>query len=119
MPEKGCCIMRDKTYSILKKLLKNKSHLCRAELAKLTNALTTIHYLESRRYIEQGLTEDGSPDGIFVISDSGREYVMTRKAERKQFIVNFFSQFVTGLITGGTGVFVLERLIALLLSAMS
>ena len=43
---------------------------------------------------------------------------MTRKAERKQFIVNFFSQFVTGLITGGTGVFVLERLIALLLSAL-
>ena len=93
-------------------MLTCKSVMRESELAGKTNALTTIHYLEvSEGYIAQGTTEDGAPDGLYRITDTGREFVLSRKRERAQFWRNFLSHFVTGLLTGSVGTLALEHLI--------
>lgn len=106
--------MRDKTYTILKKMISSNCVLHEAEIAKYTNCLTTIDSLVSRGLVDYGITEEGAPDGTYFISNNGRDYVMQRLAEKRKFIVDFFSHFITGLVTGSVGVLVIQYIISLL-----
>lgn len=103
--------MFDNTYKILNTMLKNNSMLTEAEIAKYTNTLITTHYLVSCGYIFYGITEDGAPDGLYSITNEGRQYVVDQKEKHRDFIKSFFSQFITGLLTGSIGLLAIEHLI--------
>ena len=90
--------MKDSTYAILSKLLVGS--FSENELIKYTDELNSVRSLEYRHLIEQGVKEDGSPDGIYSVTEEGLEYIRSELRERRNFRREFFSQFVSGLIVG-------------------
>nr|DAL18524.1 MAG TPA_asm: YjcQ protein [Caudoviricetes sp.] len=90
--------MKDVTFKILKIMI--NSSLRSSELSQYTNSIVTIDSLIKRNLIYQHCNNYGEPIDCFSITDSGREYVRQHTEEQHKFIVNFFSQFVSGFLVG-------------------
>lgn len=76
------------------------SPLRSSELSKYTNGLTTIDRLIQRNLIIQKHNNYGEPLDVYYITDKGCEYVRFCLEKRHDFLVNFFSQFISGFIVG-------------------
>ena len=108
--------MIDKLYRILIRTSEHKDGITREDLTRHTDAVYSIDYLVREHYLSEGVNEDGGPDGIYYIDKRGLSYVIDHNNEMRRFWRNFFSQFVTGLLTGSVAALVLERVILWLLS---
>lgn len=100
----------DKIYEILKRVVDNGNSMRKNDIAK-RNSPVYIEYLFSEKLIYPELDEDGAPTDIIHVGDKGYKYIVEHDAESRRFWRNFFSQFVTGLITGGIGALILEHII--------
>lgn len=108
--------MKDPMYTILHKIAYHKDGLQKDQLMCLTTPVYSLDYLLNEKYISSGYNEDGDPNGIYYIEKRGLTYIIDHDNEKRIFWRNFFSHFITGLITGSVGTVVLERIIVMLLS---
>jgi hypothetical protein len=108
--------MKDPMYIILRKIAYHKDGLRKEQILRLTTSVYSLDYLLYEKYISSGCNEDGDPDGFYYIEKRGLTYIIDKDNEKRIFWRNFFSQFITGLITGSVGTVVLKRIIVILLS---
>ena len=108
--------MKDPMYTILRKIAYYKDGLPKEQIVSLTTPVYSLDYLLNEKYISSGYNEDGDLNGVYYIEKRGLTYIIDHDNEMRIFWRNFFSQFITGLITGSVGTIVLERIIVMLLS---
>lgn len=108
--------MIDKIYEILVKIHDNNNTMPQIQLAKYVTTIYSIDFLLREKLIYSDLDESGDPLDIYHVDDRGYKYIIDHQTEMRRFWRSFFSQFITGLITGSVGTVVLERIIVMLLS---
>ena len=109
--------MRDKLYYILKDVI---DHDNVGSFKKLASRYSPayVDFAISGRLLTFEYDEDGAPTDVIHVDRAGYQYIVEHDTEVRRFWRSFFSQFITGLITGSVGALVIERIILVLLSGM-
>lgn len=103
--------LRDKTYTILKKINDHDNVMSEQELSRHLTAVYSTDFLLRHKYICAEHNVYGEDTGIYHVDSAGYKYMVDHQKELRQFWMNFISQFMTGLITGSIGTLVLEFII--------
>lgn len=89
--------LKNSCYKIIQAATKEPLNLERFRKIVSKSDITEEYLIHNKHYLQYSYDENGSPTSPITITDSGIDYILKHKDNRKNFWINFISGFISGV----------------------